>query len=211
MHLIAKRKVVGLSYGAGIASAAVLGGTVYGLAAASNGRDFWTGKLLPSSTPAVPSIPSQNMAQLPAAEDAALPKAISNPDGISMPNPSGNIYELDYTPPLRYNPEGIPNEIPDQYRWGRFRDRLSKVSGLSIDPSEAQAHHVFPVKYGDKFRKVGIEPNNYGAWWATDAHRSNSSAYNKAWDDFWNRSYKTNITREDCFKYLDYLRGTFNF
>ena len=85
------------------------------------------------------------------------------------------------------------------------------MSGLSIDPSEAQAHHVFPVRFGKEFRQVGIEPNNYGAWWATDAHRSNSNAYNKAWQLFFRTHQTTGYTAEDCFNYSIFLKNRFQY
>ena len=70
---------------------------------------------------------------------------------------------------------------------------------------------VNTIKFGDRFRKVGTEPNNYGAWWATDAHRSNSSAYNNTWDFLGNNPNNESITREDCFNYLNLIKGLFNF
>jgi len=70
---------------------------------------------------------------------------------------------------------------------------------------------VNTIKFGDRFRKVGIEPNNYGAWWATDTHRSYSDAYNEEWQLFFH-SYPTNgYTAGDCFNYAIYLKNKFQY
>jgi hypothetical protein len=64
-----------------------------------------------------------------------------------------------------------------------FRQNLIKSSG--IDPgSEAQAHHLFPVKYAEYFNKVGVDVNRYGAWWETSSHLQNAFNYNQAWGEF---------------------------
>jgi RHS repeat-associated protein len=65
-----------------------------------------------------------------------------------------------------------------------FRDNLAELTGEL--PADAQAHHVFPQRFGSDFQKVGIDIHDphYGAWWETTGHQSNWRPYNAAWEEF---------------------------
>jgi len=69
-----------------------------------------------------------------------------------------------------------------------FRDNLKRLSG--VDPSDAHAHHVFPVQYADKFAAAGIDVHNpvFGSWWGASDHLSRARAYNDEWGIFFEES-----------------------
>ena len=69
-----------------------------------------------------------------------------------------------------------------------FRANLGRATGGI--PRGADAHHIFPIKFEERFRNLGINIHDprYGAWWSRGPHRSSASAYNNAWSDF----YRTN-------------------
>lgn len=64
------------------------------------------------------------------------------------------------------------------------RRRLTRLVGAPQPDDEA--HHVFPVKYGQRFADRGIAINEarYLAWVNRSLHRGFSAAYNDAWEDF---------------------------
>jgi hypothetical protein len=158
------------------------GGVVNGTVAALNGRNFWTGNLnIPK-----PTLPNPRLSNLPKRElQPDLEKTIKQMKtplkdltGNSMPK---NMYTLDnQTPLMKMTGDGIQNPY---WRDPSFRPNLIKASG--IDPGKAaQAHHIFPAQHGNKFTKVGIDVNRYGAWWETASHLKNAYQYNQAWDAF---------------------------
>ena len=65
-----------------------------------------------------------------------------------------------------------------------FRTNLQIYTGFSGIGYEA--HHVFPVKFVENFKTIGIDIHNplFGAWVNPTAHHSWSYAYNKAWFEF---------------------------
>ncbi len=82
-----------------------------------------------------------------------------------------------------------------------FRASLIDLTGE--DPgAAAQAHHIFPVKYGPQFAGSGVDINlpQYGAWWPTASHQANAAAYNQMWGQF----LATNPGRDEI---LDFGRG----
>lgn len=65
---------------------------------------------------------------------------------------------------------------------GNFRKQLQKITG---DLGKGKhAHHVFPKKFINKFKEIGInidDPKN-GTWWEAKDHLANAYDYNKAWE-----------------------------
>jgi RHS repeat-associated protein len=76
-----------------------------------------------------------------------------------------------------------------------FRANLTKLTGGA--PAGAQAHHVFPQAFEDKFNQLGIDVHDprYGAWWDANAHLANSAAYNATWRQF----FSMNPTQSGAF------------
>lgn len=68
-----------------------------------------------------------------------------------------------------------------------FRDNLSKLTGEN--PADAQAHHVFPQEFRERFKDLGINIDDpqYGSWWEASDHRLNAYDYNSAWRNFLRR------------------------
>jgi hypothetical protein len=67
---------------------------------------------------------------------------------------------------------------------GNFRENLARLTGGI--PEGAQAHHVFPVRFEAQFSRAGINIHDprFGAWWEAGAHGRAATAYNKAWERF---------------------------
>lgn len=63
-----------------------------------------------------------------------------------------------------------------------FRHNLKLLTCL--DPSDAQAHHIFPQaeRFGTFFKQAGVDVHDlvYGTWWETTAHQANSTVWNNA-------------------------------
>ena len=79
------------------------------------------------------------------------------------------------------------NAVLRSFTKSNFRHNLGQLTGKL--PSNAQAHHVFPQKFADKFAgKVNIHNPKYGAWWETSSHLKNARAYNQAWEQFFIRN-----------------------
>ena len=80
----------------------------------------------------------------------------------------------------------------DKVRSGSFVDVHRSVfigeKGLK-EGVEYEAHHVFPVKYADKFDKAGININDphYGTWWEKTDHRKKAYEYNQEWNEFFGK------------------------
>ena len=89
-----------------------------------------------------------------------------------------------------------------------FRGKLQKLTGKSGDGSDA--HHVFPVKFEELFRALGIFIHDplYGAWWESSAHHHSSHEYNLWWDAFFGLD---GVTRSDAFALADFLAEYFGF
>lgn len=66
-----------------------------------------------------------------------------------------------------------------------FRHNLG-VQTRTTQPSNVQAHHVFPIKYESWFtsRGVNIHHPQYGTWWHSTPHQANKNAWNKSWQAF---------------------------
>lgn len=189
----------------------ITSGISNGVNALAHDRDFMTGALNVADTRSFPALSVQKTIQVSQnAYEQELPTSITIPDDLLSSSTGGNVYELDFIPPMKYRPEsGLSSmALPDKYRSPRFRAMLISKSGVTPDASTAEAHHVFPVTFGREFRKVGIEPNNYGAWWTTHEHRINSKAYNEEWRRFF---MSEGYTRESCFKFLQELKTKYHF
>ncbi len=64
-----------------------------------------------------------------------------------------------------------------------FRYNLGVRTGLTAQPSNINAHHVFPQTFITNFTAAGIDIHNpdFGVWWLSPDHQQNSAAYNQAW------------------------------
>ena len=89
-----------------------------------------------------------------------------------------------------------------------LRRGLQKLTGQN--GTDRDAHHVFPVKFEDLFRALGIDIHNpqNGAWWESHAHHQNSYGYNLWWDAFFSIS---DVTAEDAFALADFLSNLYGF
>jgi hypothetical protein len=69
-----------------------------------------------------------------------------------------------------------------------IRTNLGRLTGGI--PEGADAHHVFPQKLANYFKRAGINIHDprYGAWWETKAHQQAGFAYNAQWGKFFERS-----------------------
>ena len=68
-----------------------------------------------------------------------------------------------------------------------FRENLHRLTNKIVDGAEA--HHVLPFKFRERFRKSGINVNDpiYGAWVDKVKHSKFSGAYNKEWKAFFDK------------------------
>jgi hypothetical protein len=80
-----------------------------------------------------------------------------------------------------------------------FRTNLGRLTGGIREG--AQAHHVFPQKFGAAFEKAGINIHDprFGAWWESGSHLKNASSYNAAWSEFF--ATTRNPTAEQIFQF----------
>ena len=191
-------------YAAGIAFGGILGGTINGLSALKNGRGFLNGNPKPTIKPLpdirTPLTPPNNKNEIQLANNG---RSQINP----LPDDSRGIFKLD----IKENYRFLKVNTPDGVKYVRdpnFRSNLIKTSGLN--PGKlSQAHHVFPQKFAHEFAKAGIDVNEYGAWWTTEIHLSNSSSYNSCWKSF----FKTNInpSRYQIFEEAYRLKSIFGY
>jgi RHS repeat-associated protein len=167
------------NFAIGMGISMLTGGLINGAVAASSSNNFWTG--VPKPQPQVPNpdikIPAPKLKE---------PDLKATLEKMRMPfkeMPINNAYELDNLPQYKtVQGDGFKLTIDNTTRDLNFRANLIKASG--IDPGKAaQAHHIFPLQYGDDFFKAGIETNKYGAWWYSN-HLNNAAAYNRAWGEF---------------------------
>jgi RHS repeat-associated protein len=89
-----------------------------------------------------------------------------------------------------------------------FRSALVRLTGENPGLA-AQAHHVFPNKFGQQFLNAGIDVNRaeYGAWWQTSSHLSNAREYNALWKEF----MRDNPSRESILDYGHALGDQYGF
>ena len=71
-----------------------------------------------------------------------------------------------------------------KFNKSNFRKNLIRLTG--VDPKDAQAHHILPVKFENIFNNadINIHDPQYGAWFETKKHQHSSYAYNKEWEQF---------------------------
>jgi len=65
-----------------------------------------------------------------------------------------------------------------------FRSNLAKLTGAI--PAGAQAHHILPQKFAQRFKNLGLNIHDprFGAWLESGLHLRKSHTYNMAWDEF---------------------------
>ena len=64
-----------------------------------------------------------------------------------------------------------------------------------------EVHHVFPVKFADKFKAAGVDINDpkHGDWWVKETHRKNAKKYNDKWKKFWD-DHPNGATKEEIYQ-----------
>ena len=87
-----------------------------------------------------------------------------------------------------------------------FRENLFRLTGEV--PEGAQAHHVFPQRFADRFRQLGVDVNDphYGAWWEASDHLRNAAQYNARWVEFFARP---NPSLEQAIQFAQELAGQY--
>jgi RHS repeat-associated protein len=170
-------------FASGLGIAMLTGGTVNGIVSAANGGNFFTGPKAVQPTVPQPTQPAQNTG----AQQGQTQQQQAQGQGqttIQSANPEEGLYTLNNKPqPIKLTGDGIKLPSDPSWRDPNFRANLIEASG--IDPGKtAQAHHLFPLKYGKQFLDAGVDPNRYGAWWSTASHSANSAAYNQSWGTF---------------------------
>jgi uncharacterized protein YukE len=93
-----------------------------------------------------------------------------------------------------------------------YRAALSEMHGPPPrDGLTYDAHHQFPVEYGQKFQKMGIDPNNpaYGTWVSREDHWGLSSQYSKDWESFFQNN--PNATRTDAYQFANELANKYGY
>ena len=71
-----------------------------------------------------------------------------------------------------------------------FRAALKGFLGDPPAGGKYDAHHVFPVKWGQRFWDAGINANDakYGSWVPSYNHSVMSTAYNREWEVFFRQN-----------------------
>ena len=95
-----------------------------------------------------------------------------------------------------------------KYTSRNFRYNLQQLTGESGDGM--QAHHVFPQRFVNDFKDIGIEIHNpINGTWVDASHQNWSAAYNQAWANFF--SANTNPTYSQAIAYARVLAREYGF
>jgi uncharacterized protein YukE len=98
------------------------------------------------------------------------------------------------------------------YRGDEYAEGMAKVYGPPPDDGKVYVgHHNFPVKFGPKFEKHGIDTTNpaWGSWVEEKQHQRFGTQFNKDWQTFFDNN--PDATREDIFKFVRQLAKTHNY
>ena len=73
---------------------------------------------------------------------------------------------------------------PPVFTARNFRANLAKLTGRM--PENAQAHHIFPQRFEEQFRELGIDIHDprFGTWWRRSEHARKALEYNEKWERF---------------------------
>ncbi|MGN0496234.1 MAG: polymorphic toxin-type HINT domain-containing protein [Lachnospiraceae bacterium] len=85
---------------------------------------------------------------------------------------------------------------------------INDPDGIGDPGPDFDAHHIFPQKFKDIFKIIGIDINDsdFGIWIEKHKHRSGAKAYNKKWEDFFAKFDNVkDITFDDIIKFLEDL------
>ena len=76
------------------------------------------------------------------------------------------------------------------------------LTGINPGPN-IHAHHVFPQKYRDVFKQIGIEIDRpqYMVWWEGTPHLRASKLYEDLWWDFIYRNPKRLPTKHEVLNF----------
>ena len=99
-----------------------------------------------------------------------------------------------------------------RYRGSDYANGMEKIyGGPPKDGNTYVGHHNFPVKYGDKFEKLGIDTSNpaWGSWVREGDHQGFSSQFEKDWGSFFQNN--PNATRADAFKFVRELGNKYGY
>ena len=90
------------------------------------------------------------------------------------------------------SPSG-PSPDPNRGPFQSFRKALQQFTRTIGEGKDA--HHVFPQKYIDYFKRAGININDprFGAWVDKSIHRGFSYEYNQDWVEFIRANQNANI------------------
>jgi hypothetical protein len=110
---------------------------------------------------------------------------------------------------LTWNINWKTTRWPSPSRASIYTTSGDTTEGLVTKPAGAQAHHVFPVKFGDYFARLGIDINDpqFGAWVAKAGHEGFSYEYNLDWQAF----LETNPTRDQVLNFGREMAGKYGF
>lgn len=92
------------------------------------------------------------------------------------------------------------------YRGSKYADELADVHGPPPqDGKMYQGHHNFPVKFGEKFEKMGIKTDNaaWGTWLEEGFHKQMTQKFEADWAKFFDARPNLSIAdRPAAFEYL---------
>jgi hypothetical protein len=89
-----------------------------------------------------------------------------------------------------------------RYRGSDYAQGIEKIyGGPPKDGNTYVGHHNFPVKYGEKFEKLGIDTSNpaWGSWVRERDHQGFSAQYERDWGSFFDNN--PGATRADALKF----------
>jgi hypothetical protein len=99
-----------------------------------------------------------------------------------------------------------------RYRGDRYSEGMEQIYGPPPnDGNTYVGHHNFPVKYGDKFEKLGIDTSNpaWGSWVREGDHQGFSAQFEKDWGSFF--EHNPNPTHSDALKFARELGNKYGY
>jgi RHS repeat-associated protein len=90
-----------------------------------------------------------------------------------------------------------------------FRKALAEVAGAAPTGAKYEAHHVFPVQFGEQFAQLGIDINRgeFGSWIEAGLHRFMSHEYAQDWAAF----METRPSAQAVFDFARMMAGKYGF
>ncbi len=182
--------MTGKEYLTGIALGGLIGGTVQGISAVSNGRNFWNGGLRGHGpTPVAAPLQGKGI-------EAPKPAEIPEPT-LKRVNTNSNT-QVARTPStndplnangLRIGGDGIDDGINlKPLVKANFRDNLKRVTGVN-PASDMHAHHIIPNQFAKNPNLVNsginVQSPSNGIWVPKGVHSTlHGAGYNSEWSAF---------------------------